>query len=80
MRPYTGHDGGEAGWNGCGLVEGDILGDLHIRQDNVSQRYRSTIHTFAVFSAGTMQYCWKVALSASLTPKENRRNAVKHGD
>ena len=43
----------------------------------LSQRHESTARTFAAFSAGTMQYCWKVALSGSLTPKEKRLYTVK---
>ena len=61
--------------NGCGLIKRDVLRDLNGARGVTStlgqtgtftspcSQIDMTLCTFAVISAGTMVYCWNVALS-----------------
>ena len=75
MVPETSRNGCQSERNGRGLLKRDVLRDLNgargvtstLGQKGTFTSPRSKIditpRTFAVISAGTMVYCWKVALS-----------------
>ena len=75
MVPYAGRKGHQSERNGRGLLKRNVLRDLNgargvtstLGQTGTFTSLRSKIdvapRTFAVISAGTMVYCWNVALS-----------------